>query len=604
MKITKCLLLFSMFFVCFLSFSQKYTEKQIDIWLETWSVSDGAKKDSMLIWSEVLSKAYSETKSKKAEAYAQRFKGLHYDYSGNATEATKYYLEFLRLSKLNLGLSDQMSAASDLVYIYVNSNQLDKAKVLILSYTNLPNKGELNEKKLSTFYNNLGVIYRTENKLDSAIFFYKEALKIKSKLKDEKGIANLRINLSALYINEKKYIEAEKLTDLNFDYLKTKANKSDLWYNLINKAGALEGQKKIGESIIYLEEAADLAKKLESKSFQQQTIEQLSSLYANLKQYDKAFALLLESNTLKSEMLNNETNNKIAELQESHNATERERQNQLLNAQLEASENRQLLFVSGILSLLILAFIVSFALYKNKKKNKLIENQNYKLNELNAKKNHLMSVVSHDLSSPFTAIKLWAQNLSQNTTKDLKDVEEKILETSDYGLRIIREILSIDKNEMKKLDLKEVDIAELLSDIQTRFLPIATARNINLKILNLQEKEFILTDKMLLFRALENLVTNAIKFSKSGKDVRLEVTENTNQLTFSVIDQGSGIEPENQKRLFEKYATAKSDYFPTETSFGLGLNIVQRIADELGGKVTLQSEVGKGSKFDFSIKLN
>ncbi|MCP9767174.1 hypothetical protein EGI22_04580 [Lacihabitans sp. LS3-19] len=603
MKTTKHILILCLIFSNFLSFSQKITEKQIDSWLETWPVSDGSKTDSMLIWSELLSKAYNETKSKKAEAYAQRFKGLHYDYTGNPTEATKYYLEFLRLSKLNLGLSDQMSAASDLVYIYVNSNQLEKAKVLILSYINHPQKQELNEKKLSTFYNNLGVIYRSESKLDSAIYFYKEALKIKSKLKDEKGMANLRINLSALYITEKKYVEAEKLTDLNFAYLKTKTNKSDLWYNLINKAGALEGQKKIKESIIFLEEAAELAKKLESKSFQQQTIEQLSSLYANLKQHDKAFALLLESNKLKAEILNNETNNKIAELQENHNAIERERQNQLLNAQLEASKNRQLFYISGILSLLVLAFIVSFALYKNKKKNKLIESQNYRLNELNAKKNHLMSVVSHDLSSPFTAIKLWVQNLSQNSTKDLKEVEEKILETTDFGLRIIREILSIDKNEMQKLDLKEVDIAELLSKLQTRFSTIAISKNIQFKILNLQENESILTDKTLLFRALENLISNALKFTESGKEVKLEVEANPKQLAFSVIDQGPGIEPKSQQQLFEKYTTIKSENKNGDPSYGLGLNIVQRIAEELGGEITLESEIGKGSKFKFSLNI-
>lgn len=71
MKTTKYILILCLIFSNFLSFSQKITEKQIDSWLETWPVSDGSKTDSMLIWSDLLSKAYNETKSKKAEAYAR-----------------------------------------------------------------------------------------------------------------------------------------------------------------------------------------------------------------------------------------------------------------------------------------------------------------------------------------------------------------------------------------------------------------------------------------------------------------------------------------------------------------------------------------------------
>ncbi|MEZ4901145.1 MAG: tetratricopeptide repeat protein [Spirosomataceae bacterium] len=346
-----------------LSAWSQLTQQQVDEWITTWPYDDATQKDSMLLWSEKLTKAAKVLNYPRAEAYALRIKGLYYDFNNDTGEATKYYLAFLKKTNSYNSVSDQMSATSDLVYIYILTNQLSKAKVLLLSYTNKTDKELLDQKKLGIFYNNLGVIYRKEGKEDSAIVAYKFSLGIKEKLQDEKGLANLRINLSSLLINQKRYAEALKLTEQNLEYLRNKQNKVDIWYNLANKAAALDGLKRYNECVSYLNEALLLAKDLKLENLQQQTLEQLSGTYANQKNFDNAYEYLRKSNELKARLINEQTNAKIAELREQHNAEERERQNQLLNAQLEAQKNKQRVYVIGLIGLMIVAGGVSIFFY-------------------------------------------------------------------------------------------------------------------------------------------------------------------------------------------------------------------------------------------------
>lgn len=598
----KCLIIIVLLLKISFSFGQ-LSKQQVDNWINTWQYTDGAKKDSMLFWSDKLMDAAKKLNYPRAEAFGLRIRGLYYDFSNQATEATKYYLAFLDKTKSYGDISDEMSATSDLVYIYFLTDQLVKAKPLVLSFTTRKDKSALDAKKLSTFYNNLGVIYRNEGKEDSAILAYRQSLKIKETLKDEKGLSNLRINLSSLLINQKKYAEALNLTDANLVYLQKNENKTDLWYNLVNKAWCLEGLKRYKETDDFLQKALVLAKELKSKTFEQQTLDQTSSVYSRRGNYLLAYDNLLKSNAIKSELLNEETNEKIAELQEQHNADERERQNQLLNSQLEAQKNKQTAYIIGIIALLGLTGVIGYSFYKNRKKNELIAAQNQKLKDLNTEKNHLISIVSHDLSSPFSAIKLWINTLNnQSSGSEIEETKANILKTAAHGLETIKKVLDIDKTELKEIELEETDIADLMTELFGLFEPQLKAKNITLKAKIGHESERILTDKNLLMRALSNLLSNAIKFSYENNEVIFSTNEDVKYFYFTVKDFGVGIAQNQQAMLFERYANVSSKPTQNESSTGLGLSIVKRIMDEIGGEITFESDLGKGTEFRIKLK--
>ncbi len=588
-------------FICQSTIAQ-VTKADVDKWISTWPYNDFAKKDSMLIWSERLTTAYKTTNYKRAEAYASRFRGLYYDYNDQPEVAIKHYLKFLSIAKTINNISDEMSATSDVVYIYTTTNQHHLAKPLILRFTNWPNKKVLDQKKLSVFLNNLGIIYKKENKIDSAVLAYQEALKLKEQLNDEKGISNLRINLSSLYINQKKFEEALFLSNQNIDYLTKKQNYSDLWYNYTNKAGALDGLNNYKGTLVELQKALGIADSLDSKNYKLQTLEHISASYANQKDFQKAYNFLKESNTLKSEIINEETNQKIAELQELHNAEEREKQNLLLNTQLEAQKNRQTAYLVGILALVGIISVIGFAYFKNKKKNRTIAAQNQKLVELNTEKNQLMSVVSHDLSSPFTTIKMWINTLNEKSdVHDISEAKSMILKTTDFGLNTIKKVLKIDKEEIKELQIEKVDIANLLKTLYESFTLEANAKNIKLIFRALQDQENIYTDPNLLYRALQNLLSNAIKFSSFNSEVQVAVYEKNQRVVFEVKDFGKGISAEELPRIFDKYNELENKPTGNENSNGLGLSIVKRIAEELNASVNVESTPNIGSVFSLSL---
>jgi two-component system, OmpR family, phosphate regulon sensor histidine kinase PhoR len=512
------------------------------------------------------------------------------------------YLNFKKGTEELQDQIDESTAVADLAYMYITLNQHSKAKEFIFSLLRKYPVESLDKKKLSVLYNNLGQCFLNEQKPDSALHYYNKSLTIKYYLADSVGIANSKINLASLYNKNQNYEKALKLSSENIAYLKNK-NKADLWYNIVNKAGALNGLKKTKEAKEAILEALNLAETLDSKVLIQGSHEQLANYYAENQLYQKAFEELIISNRLKSEIINEESNSKIAELQEYYNAEERERENELLNIKIDIQKKRQLLLIISLIALCALVGTVGFALLKNRKKNKLISAQNQKLSELNAEKNHLMSVVSHDLSSPFTAIKLWAENLTNGSKSDVEESKEMIIKTSEFGLDTIKNILIIDKNELQHVYISEMDIADLLKSLMQRFKALAENKNIKLKVDVQQDAEVIFTDKNLLFRALENILSNAIKYSKADKTVWLKTYEMNKFLYFEIKDEGIGIPEADIKTIFERYSITENKSTGGEKSTGLGLNIVKRISEELGAKISIESELGYGTTFTFSLPL-
>lgn len=584
----------SLFLLLLLPFQSpaQQSPNEWDDYISSIDFLDMANKDSLPGWSEKL----AASGYPRAEAYALRLKGFYEDYNDNRSEALDWYLKFMEATKTLGNPDDELSAVSDLVYTYIHSARHLEAKKQILSLLNRRKTSDFSPKRLAILYNNLGQCYQNEQKMDSALIYYERSLKIKEEAGDQTGIANSKINLASLNIKLQNYQQALQYSNENISYLQNKPS-ADLWYNLINKAGALSGLNRDYETKETIQQALKLAESLDSKSLIQQSHEWLAAAHKELGEFEAAFEELTQSNTLKSELLNEQTSQKIAELQEAYNAEERENENRLLSTQIESQKNRQLALIIGILALTALAGIIGFAYRKNRKKNALIEAQNEKLTQLNTEKNHLMSVVSHDLSSPFSAIKLWAQGLKESSEKELKEAEEMISKTADFGLQTIKSILTIDKDELHGVQLQKVDLADLTRDLMTRFKPLAEAKEINLKVSVEQDRETLLTDRSLLFRALENLLSNAIKYSNQNSEVIFRTYETGQSLCFEVKDFGKGISESEQKTLFDRYQTTDNKPTAGESSHGLGLHIVKRIAGELGGIVKVESERGKGSVF-------
>ena len=265
-------------------------------------------------------------------------------------------------------------------------------------------------------------------------------------------------------------------------------------------------------------------------------------------------------------------------------------------------------------ALLLIALIVALALIMKRKANRklqetneLITQQNEKLAELNFEKNALISIVSHDLGTPFSSIGMWNQ-LLQSDTENLTDEQRKALgrieQATLYGERLIRHILDVEKAQTNqhKMELENLDLKAFAESLIEDFQPQASKKNIRLHLDTPSRPFYLLSDRQLLTRMLENLLSNAIKYTNAGKHVWISVAEEKDAVQIKVRDEGVGIGENELPYIFAKYSKISSQPTNGETSTGLGLAIVKRIVEELNGQISCESLRDKGSVFTVLLK--
>jgi signal transduction histidine kinase len=239
--------------------------------------------------------------------------------------------------------------------------------------------------------------------------------------------------------------------------------------------------------------------------------------------------------------------------------------------------------------------------------NDLIKLQNQKLATLNYEKNSLISIVSHDLASPFSSIKMWSQVLQNGTNDfnaDQKMAVERIGQSANRGELLIQRILDIEKAETNRqaIQLESFELNECLLSVIGDFKPTADSKQIKIHFTNTSADCRVVSDKQLIGRIMENLLSNAIKFTASGKNIWVSTEQSDEQVCIIVSDEGVGIEKDELPYLFQKYSSISSRSTNGETSNGLGLAIVLRLVNELNGSIHCESEPGKGSVFTVYIK--
>jgi len=227
--------------------------------------------------------------------------------------------------------------------------------------------------------------------------------------------------------------------------------------------------------------------------------------------------------------------------------------------------------------------------------------------ELDNQKDEFISIASHELKTPVTIVKtnLW---MFEHTMQNKIDENQKhLLKETQTGVkrlsRIVGNLLDISRLENGDLVVnpKTGDLNKIIKDVIGEFDEIAIKKDIKLLFKESKTKE-IFTDIDRLNEVLDNLVSNAIKYTKKGS-ITISVSENKKFIKFSVKDTGPGIPEKERSRLFKKFSRASEGLKQQVlgASTGLGLYISKRIIEQMGGKIGFESEVGKGSTFWFTI---
>jgi signal transduction histidine kinase len=234
---------------------------------------------------------------------------------------------------------------------------------------------------------------------------------------------------------------------------------------------------------------------------------------------------------------------------------------------------------------------------------------NERLQELDTLKNEFISTVTHELRTPLTSVRAVAEVLYYNSDLELDQrtkFSKIIIDESERLSRLITDILDFQKIESGRIEwnLRVIDFNQVVKDSVEATHQLILKRRIRLDVNMPDHTSLIRGDYDRLMQVMLNLISNAVKFcDESNGIITITVAKENSQLVVSVADNGVGIHPKNHKLIFEEFRQIVDAAKGRPSGTGLGLSITKRIINYHKGNINVQSNLGMGSKFIFTLPL-
>ena len=228
------------------------------------------------------------------------------------------------------------------------------------------------------------------------------------------------------------------------------------------------------------------------------------------------------------------------------------------------------------------------------------------LRRLDATKNRFLGMVAHDLRNPIASIQMSAELLADPTTPLDDDERSEFLSDinrqAGYMVELIDDLLDVTKIESGQLDLQweSIDLGAFLDETVRRHANLAARKGTRVTLIS-QGNGFVQADHKRLRQVLDNLISNAVKFSPAGSLVEVSHSFDNGSWTVDVTDQGPGLTETDRQTLLEYFATLSAKPTGGEASTGLGMAITRRAVEAHGGQIGVESRPGEGSRFWFTI---
>ena len=458
---------------------------------------------------------------------------------------------------------------------------------------------------------NLGITFNAMGAYDSALAYAQKSMRYSQNTKnvdEELRVYNL---LGEIYYNMGEYRTS---FDAHLKVLNYKPHDNN-WEKCYALTGIARAAYQLGypdEALKYALQSRELAMKINTLYDLKTVSKILSDIYFEKKDYQNAYIYYLDYKAYSDSLLDQEKEREMnylhflqkeienKELQYSYNQKQKE---------LETKNLINLFYFSGGLLFLLLAILLWRNLtLKNRMnaaltaKNHVIARKNQELEQVNATKDRFFHMVAHDLKSPLSAMisftDILQQNLDQFSEQEVRGFLNSLYQSSSQGFRLLENLLDWARLQSGSIEFNPDDlkILHLIDDTLLLLEPNAKEKQITIETMFQQDLSASI-DRNMFLTVLRNLVSNAIKFSGSGKKITIKAEKDSRALRVQVIDRGSGMSEEDVSRLFKMESHFTKPGTNNEQGTGIGLILCHELTPKMGGELLVDSALGKGSTF-------
>ncbi|MFI5220883.1 MAG: tetratricopeptide repeat protein [Bacteroidia bacterium] len=569
---------------------------------------------------------YAQLKNEKGKAEVNNsIASINYA-QGNLPAAIEGYLSSLKYFEESNDKAGMLGVLNSLGNLYTRQNNFTKANECNLRALKIYEESS-DKMRIQVSYDNIGNVYMRQGNYVKAKEYYNKSLKLYSENENKAGTANTLNLLGDINSKLGKYEDAIKNYSQSLRLAEELKMQMLMVSNLNDIGEAYFNNGEYEKAIRNYNQAVELSKALGLKIELDKAYNNLADVYRVTKEIGKSKTFNRLSTQMQDSLFNDSIVKQLADISLRYEGEKKQTQIELLSKEqaiqeLELNRVRQIrnVFISALSVLFILFIVLIYFFLQNKRIAKNIERQRNelqrknieimeqtgKLNQLNAVKDRFFSIISHDLRNNLTTMKLYFDLISNPEYKESenKEVTKNISASVENTIDLLENLLIWAAAQIKgvPIHIQKLHLHTLTQENMNLLHNAAFEKHIEIRN-EIPEQATAFGDMDMIRLVLRNLIANAIKFTRENGLIKVNSEIENGFCKIIVSDNGVGISPESIDRLFNQFSNPTTKGTGNEKGTGLGLILCKDFIERNNGRIWVESEEGKGSKFIFELPV-
>jgi signal transduction histidine kinase len=548
--------------------------------------------------------------------------------------AAEMYLKHLLLAE-ELGSEYEMFfAVNNIGNLYIQQEDWKNALEYLRRNLNYAEtKGTSDQKAYA--YTNLGRCYGGLLEYDRAMPYFEKSLELQFQRKDTARIVSVLneiANIHFLQKNDEKSLRAHR----RVIEMATTIDERTLPKSLAQIAIIYQRRGNLDSSNFYAHRSEVMSLKVGRAETRALALRILSENASNAGNFRQAYLIHIDYAAVRDSLLQSNGVKELSSLQARYEVEKKQREIETLGNESRFQQTTRNISIGGLAIALVFMVLIGMR-YREKFRteaiireqnehlqtqaieissinellsganttlqhnNDALHHKNEQLASLNAEKNEILGIVSHDLKNPIGAIQGLSELIVSGglDSNEVQEIALQINRSSERMLDLVKNLLDVNRIESGGMTMNIIafDIAPFVEATTDQYRTPAEAKNITLHCSNETENSTVLADEQAMMQVLDNLISNAVKYSPFDKNISIRLRTSNEAVRVEIQDEGPGVSEEDMKKMFGKFVRLSARPTGGEHSTGLGLSIVKKMVEAMNGKVWCESELGKGATF-------